>query len=108
MKYQATLIEAIEQLASGKDTFFTTVLQNGAMRVEYYAPVKEDLQKPHTQDEIYIITSGAGAFERDGELIPFTIGDVLFVPHGMAHRFINFTDDFATWVIFYGEEYPLP
>jgi len=22
----------------------------------------------------------------------------------MDHRFENFTDDFATWVIFYGEE----
>jgi hypothetical protein len=29
---------------------------------------------------------------------------VLFVPAGMIHHFEKFSDDFATWVIFYGEE----
>ncbi|MFT5765663.1 MAG: mannose-6-phosphate isomerase-like protein (cupin superfamily), partial [Saprospiraceae bacterium] len=32
----------------------------------------------------------------------FEAGDVLFVPAGVAHRFEKFTEDFATWVIFYG------
>jgi hypothetical protein len=27
---------------------------------------------------------------------------VLFVPAGMDHRFVNFSGDFAAWVIFYG------
>jgi mannose-6-phosphate isomerase-like protein (cupin superfamily) len=30
--------------------------------------------------------------------------DVLFVPAGVEHRFENFTDDFTTWVIFYGQK----
>jgi mannose-6-phosphate isomerase-like protein (cupin superfamily) len=34
----------------------------------------------------------------------FQQGDILFVPAGSVHRFINFTADFATWVIFYGPE----
>ena len=34
----------------------------------------------------------------------FKENDVLFVPAGIEHRFENFTDDFATWVIFYGEK----
>lgn len=29
-------------------------------------------------------------------------GDVLFAPAGIEHRFENFSDDFVTWVIFYG------
>jgi len=29
---------------------------------------------------------------------------MLFVPAGVEHRFENFSDDFATWVIFYGPE----
>jgi mannose-6-phosphate isomerase-like protein (cupin superfamily) len=108
MKYKTSLLEAIEQLASEKETLFTTVLQDKRMRVEYYAPVKEDLQTPHSQDELYIITSGAGHFVRGDEVTPCTSGDVLFVPHGMEHRFTDFTDDFATWVIFYGDEHSLP
>lgn len=31
-------------------------------------------------------------------------GDLLFVPAGVVHRFEEFTDDFATWVMFYGPE----
>ncbi|CAN5253144.1 hypothetical protein BH11BAC6_BH11BAC6_05790 [soil metagenome] len=56
------------------------------------------------QDEIYIIASGSGMFFRNGERIRFNKGDVLFVPAGMDHRFENFTEDFATWVIFYGKK----
>jgi len=29
-------------------------------------------------------------------------GDVIFAPAGIEHRFENFSDDFVTWVIFYG------
>ena len=32
----------------------------------------------------------------------FRQGDFLFVPAGIEHRFESFTNDFATWVIFYG------
>jgi mannose-6-phosphate isomerase-like protein (cupin superfamily) len=36
------------------------------------------------------------------ERYPFGAGDVLFVPAGMPHRFEDFSDDLAVWVIFYG------
>lgn len=79
-------------------------MQHGTMSVEYFAPDKADTQKPHIQDELYVVASGSGTFFRDGASIQFNKGDVLFVPAGMEHRFENFTDDFATRVIFYGEE----
>lgn len=31
-------------------------------------------------------------------------GDVLFVPAGVEHRFEDFSDDLAGWVVFYGPE----
>lgn len=51
-----------------------------------------------------MIAKGSGTFIKDKEKILFTTGDVLFVPAKIEHRFENFTDDFATWVIFYGED----
>jgi mannose-6-phosphate isomerase-like protein (cupin superfamily) len=36
--------------------------------------------------------------------VRFGPGDALFVPAGMKHRFENFSDDFATWIMFYGPE----
>lgn len=31
-------------------------------------------------------------------------GDFLFVPAGVEHRFEEFTDDLAVWVVFYGPD----
>jgi len=104
MNYKVTIENAILQLAREKKQRFTTLMQRGSMAVEYYAPLKTDPQQPHLQDELYVITSGTGIFYRDGERVTFKPSDVLFVPAGMEHRFENFTDDFATWVIFYGPD----
>jgi uncharacterized RmlC-like cupin family protein len=41
---------------------------------------------------------------REEEKISCMSGDVLFVRAGVKHKFENFSDDFATWVIFYGPE----
>ncbi|HNP21998.1 MAG TPA: cupin domain-containing protein [Panacibacter sp.] len=101
-KFHFSLAGAITQLAREKQQQFTLIMQNGSMSVEYYAPDKVDRQTPHKQDELYVIASGSGYFFRNGEQVSVTQGDVLFVPAGMEHRFENFSDDFATWVIFYG------
>lgn len=96
--------EAEEALRQASPLPFVKLMEHGSMSVEYYAPVKVDNQTPHRQDELYIIAAGSGHFYRNGERVPFKTGDVLFVPAGMQHRFENFTDDFATWVIFYGAD----
>ena len=101
-KFSISINKAIEQLKKEADKKFVVLLNNCTMSIEYYAPEKIDEQTPHHQDEIYVIASGSSEFFRDGETVECKTGDVLFVPAGMEHRFVNFTDDFATWVIFYG------
>lgn len=81
---------------------FVKAFAHGTMSIELFAPRGEDLQTPHEQDEIYVVVSGSGEFVRNDKRINFTAGDVLFVPAGMPHRFENFSEDFTTWVIFYG------
>lgn len=49
-----------------------------------------------------MIASGSGKFVCAGETQAFATGDVLFVAAGVEHRFLDFTDDFAVWVIFFG------
>ena len=34
----------------------------------------------------------------------FGPGDLLFVPAGVEHRFEEFSDDLAVWVVFYGPD----
>ena len=85
---------------------FVTMLQHGSLALELYAPRGHDPQQPHDRDELYVVVAGHGHFERgDGaarERVPFGPGDVLFVPAGCTHRFVDFSADFATWVVFYG------
>jgi mannose-6-phosphate isomerase-like protein (cupin superfamily) len=104
MSFSVTIEQAVEQLKIEKKNKFTQVMTHGSMSVEYYAPRGVDNQTPHKQDELYVIVSGSGIFSRNNEKIEFGSGDVFFVPAGMEHRFENFTDDFATWVLFYGPE----
>ena len=103
-KFNVTIADAIEELKKEQDKRFTVLLKNGSMSIEYFAPINIDTQQPHIQDEIYVIASGSSQFYRNGEVINCNKGDVLFVPAKMEHRFMNFSNDFATWVIFYGPE----
>lgn len=79
-----------------------TLFQHGSLEVEVYRPDGADHQQPHDRDEIYVVISGSGIFFSDGKRMPFAPCDFLFVPAGIAHRFEDFTDDFSTWVFFYG------
>ena len=99
-----TLSEAIEKLKTENNVPFTTLMKHGSMSVEYFAPLKIDTQTPHRQDELYIIARGHGNFICNNEIYPCKAGDVLFVPAGDEHHFENFSDDFATWVVFYGPD----
>ena len=79
-------------------------LRHGSMRFGIYAPRGSDDQDPHTQDELYIVVSGSGRFVKNGDERPFQPNDAIFVEAGAEHRFVDFTDDFATWVIFWGPQ----
>lgn len=104
MRFKVSPDEALKQLLEQSELPFTVVMKHGTMTIEYFAPQEVDTQTPHKQDEIYIVINGHSKFHRDGENISCRKGDILFVPAGMEHYFENFSDDFATWVIFYGPE----
>ena len=77
----------------------------GSLTVKLYAPQGGvDPQKPHAQDEVYVVVRGGGRFFDGERRRPFGPGDVLFVPAGVEHRFEDFGDDLVVWVIFYGPE----
>lgn len=78
--------------------------KHGTMLLEVFAPHKHDYQTPHTQDELYFVMEGSGDFIVGEERIAFQRGDALFVPAGKLHHFENFTEDFVTWVVFWGIE----
>jgi mannose-6-phosphate isomerase-like protein (cupin superfamily) len=79
-------------------------LRRGDLSLLLFAPKKIDYQTAHTQDELYIIVRGSGMFLLEKQEIRFEAGDVLYAPAGKEHRFAEFTDDFAAWVVFWGPQ----
>lgn len=95
-------LEKASEVLSNSEEVFKQFFTHGTLELELYKPNKVDLQQPHEKDEVYIIASGSGKFHVENEVVDFKVGDFLFVPAGAEHRFFDFTDDFSTWVIFYG------
>ena len=89
-------------MAAADDGVYGELLRHGSLEIGYYRPDGTDPQKPHEQDEVYIVQSGSGFFVNGEERHPFEPGEAIFVPAGVVHRFEDFSDDFAAWVIFYG------
>ncbi|WP_062349727.1 cupin domain-containing protein [Herbidospora yilanensis] len=59
-----------------------------------------DDQSPHTEDEIYVVTTGRARIVTptgDAEVGP---GTVIFVPAGEDHRFVDVTEDLTLLVVF--------
>ena len=90
------------------DKPFEVRLEDGDFSIEMFTPRGADTQSPHSRDEIYVVARGACRFQRKDEIVDAGPGDALFVAAWEPHRFIDFSADFATWVIFYGEEKARP
>ncbi|NND32066.1 MAG: cupin domain-containing protein [Saprospiraceae bacterium] len=101
--YKIGMAETVDSLLkSGR--IYIEPFHHGTLEVGVYAPKGSDQQKPHDKDEVYVVMSGEGVFYCNGESMSFSTGDVLFVPANAEHRFTEFSDDFKSWVFFYGPE----
>jgi mannose-6-phosphate isomerase-like protein (cupin superfamily) len=101
---QIAIADARKAIPTQDGEFFAGLFRHGSLEVEIYSPKRVDLQKPHSRDELYIVVSGTGWFVVEGSRMRFSAGDALFAAAGEMHRFEDFSDDFLTWVVFYGPE----
>lgn len=85
-----------------QDPTFATIFKTDTTEALIYAPRKVDLQDPHDRDEYYFIIRGHGDFINGEDRHSFEPGDIIFVPAYQPHRFVDFSDDLAVWVVFYG------
>ena len=99
-----TIDNALGQLPTASGEPFINLFNHGTLEIEMYAPKGHDPQQPHDKDEVYVIAKGTGWFVNGNSRHRFEPGQVLFVAAGVEHRFEDFSDDFSTWVIFYGPD----
>jgi mannose-6-phosphate isomerase-like protein (cupin superfamily) len=114
---KASICQAVHRLPAPptatypQGTPFVSMLAEGDMRVEVFAPSTSrmgvDLQQPHSQDELYFVHRGTAQLVLNGQRLPAAAGDAFFVAANAEHRFENYSADFVTWVVFYGEHHLL-
>ncbi|MDG6106464.1 cupin domain-containing protein [Dactylosporangium aurantiacum] len=59
-----------------------------------------DDQSPHTEDEIYVVTSGRARIVTPDASADVAPGSVVFVPAGEPHHFTDVTEDLTLLVVF--------
>ncbi len=104
MKKRMTVERALAAVEDSDDGLYGILLERGATEVGFYVQKGEVLQNPHDRDEVYVVVSGSGRFLMDGEERNFEAGEAIFVPAGAEHRFVDFSDDFSAWVVFFAAE----
>jgi len=60
----------------------------------------DDPQSPHTEDEVYVVTSGRARLWTPAATVDVAAGSAVFVPAGEEHRFIDVTEDLSVIVVF--------
>ena len=59
-----------------------------------------DLQRPHGEDEVYYVVSGAGRITVGDEVRDVRPGSIVFVAATVPHRFHDITEDLTLFVAF--------
>lgn len=60
----------------------------------------EDPQKPHTEDEVYLVLRGRGHFDGPAGRQAVEKGNLLVVPRGEPHRFVDVVEELEVFVCF--------
>ncbi len=98
------LPDALARLDKDETVRSVELFRHGTLQVKLYAPRGVDDQTPHARDEVYVVAAGRARFFDGAARRDCGPGTALFVPAGRPHRFEDMSEDFATWVIFYGPE----
>jgi len=99
-----TLLEALSQVPDPHSRRFAEILKQGNLSVERFSAHNAEWQSPHARDVAYMIVQGSGVFICGNKRTSFEIGDFLFTPASMHHRFERLSEDAVIWVISYGSE----
>ncbi|WP_228499392.1 cupin [Nocardioides agariphilus] len=72
----------------------------------YFIPAGgTDVQEPHTEDELYVCTTGRARLVTPTASCPVSPGTVVFVAADEEHRFVDIEEDLTVFVVFGPAEY---
>ncbi len=96
-----SLTDLLAALSDARQSY-AEVLRVKALSAGVYevAAGAEDLQQPHTEDEVYVVLRGQARATVGGEIVNVMPGSFLYVPAGVAHRFHDIDEDLTVLVVF--------
>ncbi len=95
-------IDAVRRALDAMDSNWKEFMRVETMSAGVYRlkAGERDLQKPHTEDEIYFVTKGRAKFTAGENIQEVTAGSIIYVEAGRDHRFIDIAEDIEVLVIF--------
>ncbi|HET6636026.1 MAG TPA: cupin domain-containing protein [Streptomyces sp.] len=99
---KAFRLEQLEAERAANDGAYLQFLRERNMSAGLYALDRgaSDPQKPHKQDEVYLVVSGRASLTVGDETTYVARGSVVYVPAGVPHRFHHITEDLRVMVVF--------
>jgi mannose-6-phosphate isomerase-like protein (cupin superfamily) len=86
--------------ASGRPYLEFLTVPDLSVGLYVLAPGQPDLQRPHTEDEVYYVISGRGRITVGDEVRDVQTGSIVFVATGVPHRFHDVTEELQLLVAF--------
>jgi mannose-6-phosphate isomerase-like protein (cupin superfamily) len=95
------LQELNERQATGAELYLE-FLRSEALSAGLYVlePGANDPQRPHHEDEVYVVMAGHAAIVARSNTHQVGPGDVIYIPKETEHRFVEVTERLELLVIF--------
>lgn len=89
-----------QRAASGRPYLEFLAVKDLSAGLYVLGPGELDRQRPHTEDEVYLVIAGSARITVGAEVRDVRDGTVIFVPAGVPHRFHDITDELRLLVVF--------
>ena len=95
-------IDAVRRALGAMDSSWKEFMRVESMSAGVYRlkAGERDLQKPHTEDEVYFVTKGRAKFAAGENIQDVAAGSIIYVEAGRDHRFVEIAEDLEAPVIF--------
>ena len=99
---KAFRLDELDMERAANDGAYLQFLRGRNMSVGLYAldAGAQDPQKPHDQDEVYLVVSGRASLTVGMDTAEVARGSVVYVPAGVPHRFHHISEDLRVLVVF--------
>jgi hypothetical protein len=81
--------------------WFAPAFSSDTLSIQLYTPKTSSYTPPNGVNIIYITIRGRSDISIAGRLHEMQLGDVMTVDADAQHEFVNFTSDFAVYVVFW-------